>query len=115
MSNDPAEAVYDLVRSIPSGRVATYGQVAQMVEGVTVSPREVGGIMNVSPPDVPWQRVVGAGGTLPIGKRSPDLREKQVSLLEAEGVGFLPNGNIDMSRYHWSPEGETPPVGLFDE
>ena len=98
---DPAEAVYAVVRTVPPGRVVTYGQVAGLVEGVAVTARQVGGIMNVSPPDVPWQRVVGAGGHLPIGKRSPALKSRQRELLESEGVAFLPNGCVDMSRFQW--------------
>ena len=96
---DPAEAVYAVVRQIPFGRVATYGQVADMVESVRVSAREVGAAMAASPANVPWQRVVGAGGRLPIGKRDPLLKMRQQQLLETEGVQFLENGNVDMTRY----------------
>jgi methylated-DNA-protein-cysteine methyltransferase-like protein len=109
---DHAEAVYAFVKTVPAGKVVTYGQVAGLVTGVTVSAREVGAIMNTSPPGVPWQRVVGAGGHLPIGKRSPMLKSKQREMLEAEGVEFLPNDCVDMTRYQWrAPE---PPGGLFD-
>jgi alkylated DNA nucleotide flippase Atl1 len=65
---------------------------------MSISAREVGAIMNVSPPDVPWQRVVGAGGHLPIGKRSPELKMRQRQLLESEGVEFLANDLVDMNR-----------------
>lgn len=106
---DPSEAVYAVVRQIPAGRVATYGQVADMVEGLRVSAREVGAIMNESPPDVPWQRVVGAGGHLPIGKRSPALKMRQRELLESEGVAFLPNECVDMSRFQLRLEGDIQP------
>ena len=85
---DVTDAVYQVVREIPQGRVATYGQVADMVEGWSISAREVGALLNVCPPDVPWQRVVGAGGHLPIGKRSPELKVRQRALLESEGVAF---------------------------
>ncbi len=75
-------AIYDFVRSIPPGRVASYGDVGAAV-GVTA--RTVGWAMSVAPEDVPWQRVVGADGYLRIAKRSPHLKEKQRTLLEAEG------------------------------
>jgi methylated-DNA-protein-cysteine methyltransferase-like protein len=101
---DPAEAVYAFVRTIPAGKVVTYGQVAEMVEGVALTARQAGQIMNASPPDVPWQRVVGAGGHLPIGKRSPSLKNRQRELLENEGVAFLPNGCVDMARHQWMAE-----------
>lgn len=112
---EPAEAVYVFVRSVPNGKVVTYGQVAALVDGVSLSPREVGGIMNICPPDVPWQRVVGAGGKLPIGKKSPGLKTRQQDLLESEGVVFLPNGCIDMARSQWIPDSSISSGGLFDE
>jgi methylated-DNA-protein-cysteine methyltransferase-like protein len=108
---DPAEAVHAFVRAVPAGRVVTYGQVAALVEGVSLTPRQVGGVMNVCPPDVPWQRVVGAGGHLPIGKRSPGLKTRQRELLESEGVAFLPNGCVDMARFQWTENSEG---GLLD-
>jgi methylated-DNA-protein-cysteine methyltransferase related protein len=113
---EPAEAVYAVVREVPAGRVVTYGQVADLVEGIRISAREVGSIMNVSPPDVPWQRVVGAGGHLPIGKRRASLKTRQRELLEAEGVEFLPNECVDMSRFQLRlDEGETDALpGLFE-
>lgn len=101
---DPAEAVYEFVRTVPAGKVVTYGQVAEMVEGAALTAREVGQIMQMSPPDVPWQRVVGTGGHLPIGKRSPTLKVRQRELLEREGVTFLPNGCVDMAQFQWQPE-----------
>lgn len=104
---DPAEAVYEIVREIPQGKVVTYGQVADMVTKVAIGAREVGAAMNVCPPDVPWQRVVGAGGHLPVGKRSPHLAVRQRELLENEGVVFRPNGCVDMSRFQLGSEDTT--------
>ena len=103
MNIDPAEAVYALVRSVPHGKVVTYGQVADMVEGVALTARQVGGIMSAAPPDVPWQRVVGAGGHLPIGKRSPTLKSEQQLLLEGEGVAFRKDHCVDMPSAQWMP------------
>src|SRR5262245_8551961 len=102
---DPSEAVYAVVRAIPMGCVATYGQVAGMVEGLAITPRQVGMLMTVAPPDIPWQRVVGAGGRLPISKRSPVLAKEQRRLLEAEGVGFLDTDAIDMCAHQWTGTG----------
>jgi methylated-DNA-protein-cysteine methyltransferase related protein len=109
---DIGEAVYEVVRRIPAGSVATYGQVADMVERVKVTAREVGGFMSAAPTGVPWQRVVGAGGHLPIGKRDPVLKTRQRQLLESEGVEFLPNDCIDMARFQLRSDDATP--GLFD-
>lgn len=78
-------AVYDYVRTVPRGRVVSYGDVGAAV-GVTA--RTVGWAMSLAPEDVPWQRVVGADGYLRIAKRSPELRQLQRALLEAEGVAF---------------------------
>jgi methylated-DNA-protein-cysteine methyltransferase-like protein len=114
MTEDPAEAVYRFVRTVPIGKVVTYGQVAAMVTEVSLTARQVGQIMNVSPPDVPFQRVVGAGGHLPIGKRGPHLKRLQRRLLEAEGVSFLPNDCVDMSKHQWMPHTQEL-GGLFEE
>lgn len=85
---DWQEIVYEFVRRIPSGKVMTYGQVADCVHGVSVTARMVGSAMSMVPTDVPWQRVVGAGGHLPIGKRSSELKLVQLRLLKQEGVSF---------------------------
>src|SRR5947208_1776691 len=100
---DSSEAVYAFVRSVPPGRVVTYGQVAGEVTGVALTARQVGGIMSFAPQDVPWQRVVGAGGRLPIAKRSPELKRKQRQLLEEEGVVFKAEDSdcVDMPRSQW--------------
>jgi methylated-DNA-protein-cysteine methyltransferase-like protein len=98
-------SVYAFVRSIPSGKVVTYGQVAGTLEDVSLTARQVGAAMRAAPPDVPWQRVVGAGGSLPIAKLSPELKSRQRELLEQEGVVFLPGGNerVDMRKSQWMP------------
>ena len=110
---DPADAVYQFVRTVPPGKVVTYGQVAGLVEGVALTPRQVGGIMASAPPDVPWQRVVGAKGHLPIGKRATAFMIRQRQLLENEGVTFLPNDRIDMAQHLWLAHQEAL-EGLFD-
>jgi methylated-DNA-protein-cysteine methyltransferase-like protein len=102
---DWREAVYVVVRSIPEGTVATYGQVADMVTGVTVTARQVGSALRFAPKDVPWHRVVGAGGRFPIGKQSPYLSKLQLDLLIDEGVrcrGGTPSV-IDMAVSQWKP------------
>lgn len=110
--------VYNVVRSIPAGKVMTYGQVADSVQGISLTARQVGTAMRYAPDNVPWQRVVGAGGTLPIAKMNPELQKRQRRLLEAEGVPFTTGqtSRIDMLRAQWLPynvESQLP--GLFDE
>jgi len=114
MVPDPAEEVFAVVCTVPRGTVVTYGQVAELVDSVSLSPRQVGAIMHDAPPGVPWHRVVGAGGHLPIGKRSPHMESRQRELLAAEGVGFLETGRVDMARHQWRPEGDGT-ASLFDE
>ena len=100
-SDTAAEIVWDFVRGVPPGRVVTFGQIADMVTGVSVTARQVGGIMMTCPPDVPWHRVIGSGGFLPIGKRAPELALQQRDLLIAEGVGFKSPQRVDVNRFRW--------------
>jgi methylated-DNA-protein-cysteine methyltransferase-like protein len=102
---DVLEPLFALIRSVPRGKVVTYGQAAEGVEGVRLTARMVGSAMRVAPNDVPWHRVVGAGGTLPIGKISPEMLLRQRELLELEGVRFIPGRNniIDMTNHQWLP------------
>ena len=91
--------VYALVREIPRGRVATYGQIAEML-GVPRGARAVGWALRALPEHeegrVPWHRVVGAGGRIsPRGGPGPQMQRR---LLEAEGVDFR-SGRIDIARH----------------
>ena len=103
------EAVYAVVRSVPAGRVATYGQVAGVVSGISITPRQVGAALRCAPEDVPWQRIIGAGGRLPIAKRGPELMALQRELLILEGVAFAASDpdRIDMASTQWTPESES--------
>jgi methylated-DNA-protein-cysteine methyltransferase-like protein len=87
------------VQQIPSGRVATYGQVAAMVGGCTA--RMVGYAMAaLLADDVPWQRVINRQGKIsPRGGGDGAWRQQQ--LLTAEGVEFNPAGQVDLSRFGW--------------
>lgn len=99
------EAIYEVVRSIPSGYVMSYGQVGSEAGGV--SARTVGWAVAIAVDRaIPWQRVVGADGYLRIGRRSMVLQEQQRRLLEREGVTFLDNGCVDMSRHQYGQDFE---------
>ncbi len=90
------EQVWSLVRKIPSGKVTTYGQLAQMI----TSPRDI------SPDDVPWQRVINSQGKIS-GKSNT---KKQRALLEQEGLVFVKD-KLDLKTCQWgSPELKDPPV-----
>ena len=89
--------LYALVRTIPKGKVMSYGQ-AGFLSGYTA--RQVGRAMaNCEDDDVPWFRVVGSDGYLRIGSRSPVHQALQRELLESEGVQFKKNNYVDMDRH----------------
>ena len=91
-----ARRVYALVRQIPQGKVMSYGQVARACPPLT--PRQVGRLMAAAlEDDIPWWRVVGSDGSLPIHKRDPMLAQLQQSLLQQEGVPFTPDGRVQMT------------------
>lgn len=96
--------IYDVVRSIPSGRVATYGQVAG-VAGLPGRARQVGYALAAldDGTDVPWHRVVNARGEISRRSGGPAFERIQAVLLEAEGVS-CPGGRIDLARHAWDPE-----------
>ncbi|MEE6178886.1 MGMT family protein [Mycobacterium sp. 050134] len=79
VTEEQVERVRSLVASIPAGRVATYGDIAD-VAGLS-SPRIVGWIMRTDSSDLPWHRVITASG-----RPAQHLRTRQLELLRAEGV-----------------------------
>lgn len=94
--------IYAVVRRIPRGRVATYGQVAQLA-GVAGQARQVGYALHALPPGttVPWHRVVNATGG--ISRRAvPGAELEQRLLLEAEGVPFDARGRVPLDRVQWT-------------
>jgi methylated-DNA-protein-cysteine methyltransferase-like protein len=95
--------IYSVVRRIPRGRVATYGQVAELV-GLPGGARQVGYALHALGPasTVPWQRVINArGGVSP--RSLPGWEQVQRGVLEAEGVVFGPGGRVDLERHRWMP------------
>ncbi|MCX6359408.1 MAG: MGMT family protein [Armatimonadetes bacterium] len=97
------EDLWTAVRGIPVGKVATYGDVADFTSTVKLTARQVGRLMSLCPEGVPWHRVVGAGGMLPIGKLSPAAEAEQRARLTADGVRFLGSGRIDMTSHRCGP------------
>ena len=99
---DYRERVYRIVRSIPSGRVMTYGQLAEILgEGYT--PRTVGFVMHGSDDRTPWHRVINAQGACSTGRIAIPY-DKQQRMLEAEGLSFNERGRCDLQNYLWIPE-----------
>ena len=99
--NDYRERVFRIVRSIPRGRVMTYGQIAEILgEGYT--PRTVGFVMHSSNDKTPWHRVINAQGAC--STRGIVLpHDKQQRMLEAEGVSFNEGGRCELQQYLWIP------------
>jgi methylated-DNA-protein-cysteine methyltransferase related protein len=87
-----ARRVLARARSIPPGRVSTYGELSP------AAPRFAGAVLSsCDDPDVPWHRVVRADGSLAKG-------ERQRGLLEAEGVAFR-GRRVDLEEAWWEPQG----------
>jgi methylated-DNA-protein-cysteine methyltransferase-like protein len=103
-SYETYDLIYAVVMSIPYGKVATYGQVAEEA-GLPRRARMVGYALRVLPGDsgVPWHRVVNAGGGIS-ARAAPESERDQRSLLESEGVEFSREGRVALDRYQWDPQ-----------
>ena len=106
VSDSPSKRIYEAVKKIPYGHVATYGQVAELA-GDRKMARAVGNALHKNPdPDgIPCFRVVNSKGEL-AGEIAFGGAWEQGKLLEAEGVEVV-NGKVDLSKYQWSV-GKTP-------
>lgn len=101
--SEPYRRIYAVVRRIPRGRVATYGQVAALA-GLPGHARQVGYALHALPDgsDVPWQRVINHRGE--VSRRAEPFYEPlQRAMLEAEGVAFDHRGRVDLGRFRWQP------------
>jgi methylated-DNA-protein-cysteine methyltransferase-like protein len=100
--------VWEIVKTIPFGRVASYGQIAAHIlapPGVNLkdfqsfAPRWVGGAMAACPSDVPWHRVINSQGKISLSGQNAQVQRQ---LLESEGVLFDERERIDLKVYGWS-------------
>lgn len=100
------EKIYTIVRRIPEGKVANYGQIADLA-GMPRAARQVGYALNALSAerslDVPWHRVINAKGQVS-QRADPASENLQRELLEDEGVGFSKAATVDWQRYRWQPE-----------
>ena len=99
-SPDSYARIYRQVKRIPRGRVATYGQIAELA-GLPGHARLVGYALSALEDErVPWQRVINAKGE--VSARSYSGAEVvQRRLLEREGVRFDARGRVSLARYRW--------------
>ena len=97
------ERIYETIRDIPRGCVASYGQIAE-IAGIPRGARQVGWALKHLPEwqDVPWHRVITASGRIAFETGSARF-EKQRRLLEKEGI-TVTAGRVDMRRYRWEPQ-----------
>ena len=100
ISDSPAKRIYDAVKQIPRGRVATYAQIAEAAGNPKMC-RAVGNALhkNPNPDQIPCFRVVNSKGELS-GKFAFGGADAQAKLLEAEGVEVV-NGKVDLEKYRW--------------
>lgn len=93
------QRIWQIVAAIPAGRVATYGDVAQLA-GSPRAARQVGGVLSRLPQGstLPWHRVVNRHGAISL---QGDGLFRQRDALEAEGVEVTDDGRIDLVTYRW--------------
>lgn len=97
------QKIYAIIRRIPRGRVATYGQIAALA-GIPRHARQVGYALRNTPDDLilPWHRVINAQGKVSMRSR-PGCDDFQHILLAEEGIEFGLDGKISLKRYQWKP------------
>lgn len=92
------EEIIELIRSIPRGKVATYGQIARLA-GYPNGARQVVRILHTCSDkyNLPWHRVINAKGEIALSIYNG--ADEQKALLEAEGIAFIGEYKIDLSQY----------------
>lgn len=95
------DKIYEVVRQIPPGKVATYGQIADLA-GLPRQARLVGYALHNTPKDsdIPWQRVINAKGEISIYGDDQWI-DYHRSILESEGIIFNDKGKISLKMFQW--------------
>ncbi len=107
LSENTYDRIYETVRQIPQGKVATYGQIAEL-SNLAGKARVVGyALFRVDPQisDIPWHRVVNSKGEISESPFRNGGDYLQRSLLEQEGIKFS-RDKINLRDYRWQPEME---------
>lgn len=102
MADSFYDQIYETVRRIPPGKVASYGQIARLL-GKPRAARSVGWALHNLPEgsEVPWQRVINAQGIISLDAHGPG-GAIQRAILEEEGIVFDERGRVDMEIFGWS-------------
>lgn len=103
-SSNTFRKIYSIVKTIPCGHVATYGQIAALV-GSGMPARIVGYALHGLPEktDIPWHRVINSKGNISYSPSRNEHDSLQKKLLENEGVCFSSTGNVDLQKFLWQP------------
>jgi methylated-DNA-protein-cysteine methyltransferase-like protein len=97
------ENVVEIIRSIPEGKVMTYGQIASLAGSPRAARQVVRVLHSMSRKHrLPWHRVVNAKGQIAL--QDDESYNEQWLSLEADGVGIGLNGVIDLGKYQWNPK-----------
>ena len=106
--SDSYRRIWSVVRRIPRGRVATYGQVAALA-GLPGRARLAGYALHALPDGspLPWHRVVGAGGRLSLARLDPGAALTQRMRLEREGVEFDARWRVKLDSHTWASAAKT--------
>jgi methylated-DNA-protein-cysteine methyltransferase related protein len=102
--SDAGTRIFAAIRRIPRGRVATYGQIAA-IAGLPRRARLVGHALRTlsAGHDLPWHRVLGAGGMISLMRLDVGSGLEQRRRLQSEGVRFGARGRVDMDEFGWKP------------
>ena len=98
------EKIYNVVKKIPKGKVATYGQIGQLLN---LDPRIIGWALNKlvgNSQRIPWQRVINSKGKISTSRVINIPLDLQKRLLENEGIRFDKNEKVDLKEYLWVSE-----------
>ncbi len=109
--------LWETIRDIPPGCVASYGQIAD-IAGIPRGARQTAYALRTAPRELalPWHRVIQASGKSAFDRKSRHFRRQRDRLSE-EGVPMV-NGKVDMAKYRWQPDLDEllwKPSGSWDE
>ncbi|UTW46423.1 MGMT family protein [bacterium SCSIO 12696] len=102
MESTPQQRIYAVLHSIPSGKVVTYGQVAELA-GLPRAARLVGTTLKKLPTGstLPWHRVINSAGKISFPNEHPNYKRQRQLLLD-EGVLFS-GDRVKLREYQWRP------------